>query len=170
MSVLQLYLKRGFKLGMSLGLGVSSILPATTALAAPAPIFEPILDDITPTNFRLPTDVPTDMELYPSIQPGGSILFLNTEPGCENIECTALVVAREPEAPPLWPFIGVNPFKSFDLGDGVRAHFWERDGMASLQWIQGDAFYVLTYRQSIFSEAAAIAMATSMATEPPFTP
>ena len=82
----------------------------------------------------------------------------------------ALVVATQPDTPPLWPYLGANPMKSFELGAGIQAHFWERDGMASWQWSQNDAFYVLTYNQAIFSEAAAIAMATSMATEPPFTP
>ena len=162
-------LQFGFKLTMGLGLVVSSVLATTAALAAPAPVFEPILDDITPTNFRLPADVPTDVVLYPSILPNGGLLFLSTEPDCEDIECTALMVATESEPPPLWPFIGANPFKTIDLVDGVRAHFWERQGMASWQWIQDDAFYVMTYNQSIFSEEAAIEMATSMATEPPFT-
>ncbi|MGD1932486.1 MAG: hypothetical protein ACFB12_26635 [Leptolyngbyaceae cyanobacterium] len=115
----------------SLGLGVSSALVATVALAAPTPV---------------------------------------TEPGCEAIECTTLVVIAESEAPPLWPFIGAHPSKSLELVDGVQAHFWERGGMASLQWMQDDSLDVLSYRQAIFSPEAAIAMATSMATEPPYSP
>ena len=95
---------------------------------------------------------------------------LDTEPSCEDADCTALVVMTQSEAPPLWPFIGVNPFDTVDLADGVRAHFYERDGMASWQWVQDDAFYMLTYSQEHFSREEAIAMATSMATEPPFTP
>ncbi|MEO0989098.1 MAG: hypothetical protein AAFY20_26680 [Cyanobacteria bacterium J06639_14] len=158
----------------SLGLGVSSVLATTAALAAPAPVFEPILDQI-PTDpvlsaFRIPASVPTDIELYPSIMPEAGMVFLDTEPDCEDIECTALVVISQPEPPPLWPFIGANPMKSVILVDGVQAHFWERRGMASLQWIQDDSFYILSYSQAIFSEDAAIAMATSMATEPPFAP
>ena len=159
----------------SLGLGMGSVLATTTALAAPAPVFEPILDDIPTDNpavpsFRIPTTVPTDQELYPSIMPEAGIVFLNTEPDCDEIECTALVVIAQSEPPPLWPFIGANPMKSLELVDGVQAHFWERDGMASLQWLQDDALYILSYSQSIFSEDAAIAMATSMATEPPYLP
>lgn len=171
MSVLQRCLKLSSQLAISLGLGVSGVLVTTVALATPAPVFEPILDDVLQTGspLRIPTAIPTDIELYPST-PGGSVIFLNTEPNCEDIECTALVVATEPAAPPLWPFIGVNPFDTIDLADGVRAHFYERDGMASWQWVQDDAFFVLTYSQELFSREEAIAMATSMATEPPFTP
>ena len=159
---------------ISLGLGMGSVLAATATLAAPAPVFEPILDEI-PTDsglpsFRIPANVPTDMELYPSITPEAGILYLNTEPDCEDIECTALVVIAQLEPPQNWPFIGADPKKSVDLTDDIEAHFWERRGMASLQWIQGDAFYVMSYSQEIFSEDTAIAMATSMATEPPFVP
>lgn len=159
----------------SLGLGLGSVLAATVALAAPAPVFQPILDEI-PTDhptlpaLRMPATVPTDVELHPSIMPEAGIVFLNTEPGCEAIACTALVIVAESEPPPLWPFIGANPMKSVELVDGVQAHFWERDGMASFQWLQDDALYILSYSQSIFSEEAAIAMATSMATEPPYLP
>ena len=163
------------KLTVSGGLAVSSMLATTAAIAAPAPVFAPILDEI-PTNhpvlppFRLPAAVTSDVELYPSIMTEAGVLFLNTEPDCEEIDCTALMVATQPEAPPLWPFIGANPMKSIELGDGIQAYFWERDGMASWQWVQDEAFYVLTYSQALFSEEAAIAMATSMASEPPFTP
>ena len=158
----------------NLGLGMSSLLAAPGALAAPAPVFEPILDQIpTDSNlpsFRIPANVPTDMVLYPSIMPEAGVLYLDTEPECDDIDCTALVVITQSEPPPLWPFIGANPVKSVDLTDGVEAHFWERGKMASLQWIQDDSFYVMSYSQGIFSEDAAIAMATSMATEPPFVP
>lgn len=159
----------------SMGLGMSSVLATTAVLAAPTPVFQPILDDIPTDNpaipaFRIPTTVPTNVELHPSIMPEAGIVFLNTEPGCEAIACTALVVIAQSEPPPLWPFIGANSMKSVDLVDGVQAHFWERDDMASFQWLQDDALYILSYSQSIFSEEAAIAMATSMATEPPFVP
>ncbi len=159
----------------SLGLGMGGVLAATMALAAPAPVFESILDDIPTDNpaipaFRIPATVPTNVELHPSIMPEAGIVFLNTEPGCEAIACTALVVVAQSEPPPLWPFIGANPMKFVELVSGVQAHFWERDGMASLQWLQDDALYILSYSQAIFSEEAAIAMATSMATEPPFVP
>ncbi|NEQ42257.1 MAG: hypothetical protein F6K00_01330 [Leptolyngbya sp. SIOISBB] len=159
----------------SLGLGMSSVLATTTVLAAPASVFGPILDDLPTDNpaipaLRMPTTVPTDVELHPSVIPEAGIVFLNTEPGCEAIACTALVIAAESGPPPLWPFIGANPMKSVELVDGVQAHFWERDGMASFQWIQDDSFYILSYRQAIFPEEVAIAMATSMATEPPYLP
>ncbi|MDB9528166.1 hypothetical protein PN498_19395 [Oscillatoria sp. CS-180] len=154
---------------------MGSVLAATVALAAPAPIFEPILDEIPTDNplippLRIPTAISSDIELYPSIMPEAGVVFLNTEPDCEEIACTALVVAAQSEPPPLWPFIGANPMKSVDLADGIKAHFWERGGMASFQWIQDDSLYILSYSQAIFSEEAAIAMATSMANEPPFTP
>ena len=159
----------------SLGLSISTVLMSSHVLAAPAPVFEPILDEVPTDNpaipaLRIPATVPTDMELYPSIMPEAGVLFLNTEPDCEAIGCTALMVSAQSEPPPLWPFIGANPMKSLELVSGVQAHFWERDGMASLQWLQNDALYVLSYSQAIFSEEAAIAMATSMATESPFLP
>lgn len=159
----------------SLGLGLSSVLATTAALAAPAPVFEPILDEI-PTDhptlpaFRIPATVPTDVELYPSILPDMGVVFLNTEPDCEAIECTVLAVIAKSDPPPLWPFIGAKPMKSITLIDGVRAHFWQRGGMASLQWIQEGSFYVLSYRQAAFPEKVAIAMAKSMATESPYLP
>lgn len=172
MSVLQRCLKLSSQLIMSLGLGVSSALATTAALAAPAPVFEPILDEVSQagTLLRLPTTIPTNIELYPSTIPQTNIVILDTEPDCEGIECTALVVVKESEPPPLWPFIGANPFETINLADGVQAHFWERDGMASWQWVQDDAFYVLTYNQEHFSKEEGLAMATSMATELPFTP
>lgn len=159
----------------SIGLSMSTVLVTSPVLGAPAPIFEPILDEVSTDNLaipalRIPAAVPTDVELYPSVMPEAGVLFLNTEPDCDAIECTALAITAQSEPPPLWPFIGANPMKSVELADGVQAHFWERGGMASLQWIQDDSLYILSYSQSIFSEDAAIAMATSMATEPPFAP
>ena len=158
-----------------LGLGISSILAASAVLAAPAPVFEPILDDVSTDNpaipaLRIPATVPTNQELYPSIMPEAGIVFLNTEPDCDTIECTALVVAAQADPPPLWPFIGANPMKSVEFVSGVQSHFWERGVMASLQWLQEGSLYILSYSQTIFSEDAAIAMATSMATETPFAP
>ena len=158
-----------------LGLSMGGVLATTAALAVPASVFEPILDDIPTDNpaipaFRIPAIVPTNIELHPSIMPEAGIIFLDTEPGCEAIACTALVVIAQSEPPPLWPFIGASPMKSVDLVDGVQAYFWERNGMGSLQWLQDDAMYALSYNQSIFSEDAAIVMATSIVAESPYFP
>ena len=172
MSAFQLFLKLGFKLAMGLGLGLGSVLATTMALAAPAPVFEPILDDIAgDRTVRLPTTVPSDVELYPSVMEhfGMVILYLSPEPDCDDSACRVLTIIKTVE-PPYWPPENEDPNATVDLGNDVQGYSWGNQGIGSVQWIQDGWLYALGYDEAIFSEAEAIAMATSMASQSLGTP
>lgn len=164
-----------FKLGLlGLGVGISNIVAVMPALASPAPIFEPILDELETSNFavRLPTSVPTDAELHPFIRnkhPGLHILTVGTTPECSGERCLAFNIVTIPE-PNTWPTPEENrltPLTPITLGNGIQGYTAEARGFASVEWMQDGSLYILNYSTDLLSFEDAIAMATSMATEPP---
>lgn len=197
MSAFQQFRTLGFKLGW--GLGLSSLLATTTALATPDSVFEPVLEDIpfdafgNPQAIRLPTVIPSDIELDPSVVAGRgkhhamASFWLSPEPDCVGWDCTVLIIdiVLEPSIfripqPDLAGFPGSPEFylefqengdgPKVNLGNGIQGYSssWSEFGL--VQWIQDDVFYALTYDETFFSEEEAIAMATSMVSGPPVTP
>ncbi|WP_458789355.1 hypothetical protein [Adonisia turfae] len=167
--------KQLFKLGLlGLGVGICNIVAEMPALASPAPIFEPVLDELTTSNFavRLPTSIPTDVELHPFTRnkhPGFHILTVGTSPECSGERCLAFNIVTIPE-PNTWPTPEENrltPLTPVVLGNGIQGYTAEAMGFASVEWMQDGTLYILNYSTDILSFEDAIAMATSMATEPP---
>lgn len=171
--------KRGFnqifKFGVGLGLGVSSrLLVGLPVLAAPAPVFEPILEDLSTAPIahpiRLPNSVPSDVELYPSATQHFGILVLRlvTAPDCEDVSCLGLNIAVTAE-PPYWPPPGDDTLTPVGLGNDIQGYSSEGGGFGAVQWVQDGSLYALSYKMDMFSLEDAIAMATSMVSEPPVT-
>lgn len=159
-----------FKLGLGLGVGLSNVFAILPVLAAPAPVFEPILDELSTSArpVRLPTFVPSDVELYPFVRQHFGILILNlgVTPNCEASSCMGLNIATTPE-PSYWPPPEDDSLTPVDLGNGIQGYSTGGGGFGSVQWIQGGSLYALTYKMELFSSEDAIAMAISMASEPP---
>ena len=163
-----------FKLGLSLGVGLSNVFAIMPVLAAPAPLFEPILDELaTATELvRLPAFVPADVELYPFIRqryPGLHILNVGVTPECKAESCLGfnIVTASEPSSWPPPEEDRLLPLTSVVLGNGIQGYYAEAGGFGRVEWIQDGWLYTLIYRQELFSYEDAMAMATSMTSEPP---
>ncbi|WP_152532049.1 hypothetical protein [Leptolyngbya sp. Heron Island J] len=161
------------KLGL-IGLGMGNIVAGMPALAAPAPVFEPMIDELATSKFeiRLPTSIPADVELYPfsrPIHPGIHILTVGTTPECSGERCLAFNIVTIPE-PNTWPTPEENrltPLTPIVLGNGIQGYTAEARGFASVEWMQDGTLYILNYSTELLSFEDAIAMATSMAIEPP---
>ena len=175
MSSINMAYNQLFKLGLGLGAGIiSNIFVISPILAAPAPVFEPVLDELsTATEFvRLPTFVPADVELYPSIRrqyPGLHILNVDVKPECKAESCLGLNIVTTSE-PINWPppeNERLTPLTPVVLGNGIQGYSAEARGFGSIQWMQDGSLYMLNYNVELFSFEDAIAMATSMASEPP---
>ncbi|NER85016.1 MAG: hypothetical protein F6K42_37015, partial [Leptolyngbya sp. SIO1D8] len=51
----------------------------------------------------------------------------------------------------------------------ITLNLSESEAFGSVQWVQDDSLYALSYRKDIFTSEGAIAMATSMVGESPLT-
>ena len=87
-----------FTYGLALNLGLvlagSAMLSPLSALAAPDPIFAPMLEEISASALannplRLPAVVPTDVELYPFVIETDTVIMLrlDTAPNCTADDC-----------------------------------------------------------------------------------
>lgn len=162
--------------GIGICISLSSLFVSTIpALAAPASVFEPILDEITETLpdgwvMRLPASVPTEAELYPFIDPvfvdnGRFGLRVGTEPNCYEGDCFGLIFfVSLPTAS--WPPTG-DTFTAVDLGNGIQGYRQSSQGQARIEWMQDDQYYMLIHNFDIVSAEDGIAMAQSMVSEPP---
>ncbi|NER83948.1 MAG: hypothetical protein F6K42_31280 [Leptolyngbya sp. SIO1D8] len=164
-----------FGTGLSIGLG-SLLIATTPAFSAPDPVFEPILEEITEAipegwSVRLPASVPTEVALYPFVDPvvadyGSLALRMGTEPDCYEADCYgAIIFVTEP--PPDWPADNGN-LTTVDLGDSTEAYAATNEVEGQIQWIQDDLLYMLMYNFDVISQPDAIAMAESMVSAAPF--
>ncbi|MBE7384024.1 MAG: hypothetical protein F6J95_021725 [Leptolyngbya sp. SIO1E4] len=167
------------KLGLAaLLIGVSGAF--TAAGAAPDPLFEPVLDEIRQElpegwQFRLPAAVPSESELYPFISEASDtqlIVSLGLTPDCAAPDCTIGMIGVtnvEPTATD-WPPEGrdVTPV---DLSEGVQGyHLLRGEGAATNQlvmWQQDGLTYAIATLADAAPQEAFVAMARSMANEPP---
>lgn len=165
----------GLPLGVGLALGGTVMLASLPALAAPDPIFDPAFEEISAsalTNqaLRLPAVVPTEVELHLLVIETDDtiVLRLDTAPDCLTEECFGIMIATTSAERPNWPPTDESLI-AVDLGDGVQGYNYPgTDGsVGSVEWIQGESFYSLAYQTELFTTEEAIAMATSMASEPP---
>lgn len=149
----------------------------TSALAAPAPVFEPVLDDLVAAlpegwDIRLPAAVNAKTELYPHINPlmttyGSIFLGLSTEPGCTEGDCIgAMILVSLPTYD--WPptYEGTT---AIELGNSVQGYAILSAEGTQIRWRQDDLEYVLVHQFDVISEADGLAMAQSTVGEPPLT-
>ena len=168
------------QLGVSLGTGLMGLsMMLTPAFAAPAPVFEPVLDDLVAAlpegwSIRLPSSVNATTQLYPYIDPmmttyGSLLLKLSTESGCSEGDCIgALILVSLPTDN--WPpsYEGED-ITAVDLGNGIQGYVIPSPEGAQIRWLQDDLRYVLVHQFNVISAADGLAMAKSMISEPPIT-
>ena len=166
------------RLAVSLGIGLMGLFATLTpALAAPAPVFEPVLDDLVAAlpegwGIRLPAAVNAQTELYPHINPlmttyGSILLGLSTEPGCTEGDCIGvaiLVSLPTYDWPPTY-----EGTTAVDLGNDVQGYAIPSAEGTQIRWRQDDLEYVLVHQFDVISEADGLAMAQSMVSESPIT-
>ena len=152
----------------------------TGAGAAPDPLFEPVIDEIRQElpegwQFRLPSDIPSEGELYPFISEASDtrlVVSLGITPDCAATNCTIGMIGVTSEADN-WPPAG-NSVTSVDLGAGVEGYHMVRgEGDASnrlVMWQQDELTYAIVALAEITPEEQLVAIARSMATEAPITP
>ena len=161
------------KIGLSVGGVVSTVFAIAPAFAVPAPVFDPVLDELATSTapIRLPSLVSTDVELHPvarELYPGAHILAMRTQPECRAERCLGFQIVTVAEPGP-WPAPAdqrLTPLTGVVLGDGIQAYSSKAGGFGSVEWMQDGALYIMIYSENIFSLEDAIAMATSMVTEP----
>ena len=110
--------------------------------------------------------------LYPFIRqryPGLHILSVGVTPECKAESCLGfnIVTASEPSSWPPPEEDRLLPLTSVVLGNGIQGYYAEAGGFGRVEWIQDGWLYTLIYRQELFSYEDAMAMATSMTSEPP---
>lgn len=151
------------------------------ASAEPAPLFQPIVDDIrnqlpSGLKMRLPADLPAgNIELYPYIDSDSTSFRVNLafQPNCALPSCTigGFGVFTQ-EGSKVWPPLGDN-ITQVDLGKGIRGYyltrgqednrlryvFWEQDG---LKYAVGAGAFAITQEELV-------EIAKSMVEEPAIT-
>ena len=164
-----------FKIGVGLGLGIGNLLTATLAWAAPASVFEPILEDLAATApaerlVRLPAAVPSDVELHPTAfeHYGMVIVRLDTTVECNDASCmgVSIVVAEEPDG---WPAMYDEELTPIVLGNDIQGYAVEGEVSSGMMWVQDGSLYAFSYQTALFSSEDALAMANSMVSQPPIT-
>ena len=159
-------------------LGYSGALFA--AQAAPDPLFEPILDDLQQElpdgwQFRLPAALPSDSELYPFISQASEtevVVSLGLTPDCADPSCAVGLIGVTDVEPTAdnWPPTGDN-VTPVDLGPGIEGYYLQRgEGEAMNQlvmWQQDGLTYAIATLADSSSQEEFIAIARSMASEPP---
>ena len=168
------------RLAVSLSTGLMGLsITLTPALAAPAPVFEPVLDELVAAlpegwGIRLPTSVNTEMELYPYIDPvmttyGSILLGLSTEPGCTEGDCIGAMILVSLPTDDWPPNYEGEDITAVDLGNGIQGYAIPSPEGTQIRWRQDDLQYVLAHPFDVISEADGLAMAQSMVSESPIT-
>ncbi|MEO1148730.1 MAG: DUF4367 domain-containing protein [Cyanobacteria bacterium J06638_22] len=161
--------------------GISGAFVA--AYAAPAPVFEPILNDIQQElpeglQFRLPADLPIEGELYPFVSGTSEtelVVSLGATPDCSDPSCiistiraTSVDVVAQG-----WPTSGEN-ITPVTVNEGIEGYhymFGEGDAISQLlMWQQDGLTYMITIATNDLPQEEFIAIARSMASEQPIAP
>ncbi|MGF1569369.1 MAG: hypothetical protein ACFCVD_15090 [Nodosilinea sp.] len=150
------------------------------AQAAPDPLFDAVLDDIRQElpegwQFRLPTAVPSESELYPFISQATDtelIVSLGVTPDCAEASCSIgmIGVTNARSAPENWPPEGQN-VTPVELSEGIQGYHFlqgEADTMNQLvMWQQDGLTYAIVTLANDPPQEEFVAIARSMANEPP---
>ena len=169
----------------TLGIGAGLLLLSAPAIAEPAPILRPLLNDIRrelPKDLliRLPASLPdSSTELYPYLDSDNhrlSILF-GTTPDCATSkhpnQCTIGglgIFLRDFEG---WRS-KADRMTPINIGNGIQGHTFTRGKGRStnrlITWEQEGVRYVVGAIEALTSQDELLAIAQSMVTEPPITP
>ena len=171
------------KLAHGIGLAVALVSLSgtfTAVTAAPAPLFDPVLDEIRQNlpegwQFRLPAILASDGELYPFISEATDtklIISLGITPDCASKNCTiGMIGATEIDTDSENLNIEGRDITPVDLGQELQGyHFLRGEGDAANQlvmWQQDGLLYAIATMADAMTQEQLVAVARSMASESP---
>lgn len=157
------------------------LLGKGSASAEPAPLFQPLVDDIRnqlprDLQMRLPANLPADsIELYPYIDSDSTGFRVNLafQPNCSSPACTigGFGVFTQ-EGSKVWPPLGDN-ITRVDLKNGIRGYYLTRgpedNRLRYVFWEQDGLKYGIGVQAFAITQEELIEVATSMVQEPAIT-
>lgn len=166
----------------SIGIG---LLAGSSAIAEPAPVIRPLLDDIRSQLredllVRLPASLPDgSAELYPYLNPNpqGLTILFGTTPDCSTSEnpgsCTVGGLAVFPKDFDGWRSED-DRMTPIEIGNGIQGYTFTRGQGRSINrlmtWEQDNVRYVIGAIEAVVSQDDLLTIARSMITSPPITP
>ncbi|MGD1900168.1 MAG: hypothetical protein ACFB16_24890 [Phormidesmis sp.] len=153
---------------------------AAAANAAPAPLFDTVIDDIHQElpegwQFRLPETIPAESKLYPFISESSETKFivsLGITPDCAESNCTIGMIGATDSAAELnsWPPEG-NDVSTFVLGNDIQGyHLIRGEGESAnrlVMWQQDDLTYAIATLAEAVTQDQLVEVARSTAFETP---
>ncbi|MGL5059870.1 MAG: hypothetical protein ACRC62_07780 [Microcoleus sp.] len=159
-------------------LGSSFLVGLESAIAQPAPVFRPLIDDIrrqlpSGLKMRLPASMPASpIRLYPFIESDGKVFKINIgiKPDCaasaNSNSCTVGVLAVfAPANSTNWPPQG-NEISSINLNRGIRGYYLAKNGGRTIVWEQEGLRYAVAVAASAVSQQQLLDLVNSMITQP----
>ena len=151
------------------------------ANAAPAPLFNSVLDDIrrqlpAGLEIRLPASIPGEVDLYPFISEATNtklVISLGITPDCDATQAciVGVIGATNAEAAlATWPPEGRDRTRVSVTDEIQGYHFLEGNGQSTVQfvmWQQGGMEYAVGTFADALTRGELVAIARSMATEAP---
>jgi hypothetical protein len=149
-----------------------------SAIAQPAPVFRPLIDDIRRRlppglKMRLPASMPASpIRLYPFIESDGKVfkVSIGIKPDCaasaNSNSCTVGVLAVfAPTNSQNWPPHS-NEISSINLNRGIRGHYLAKNGGRTIFWEQEGLRYAVAVAASAVSQQQLLDLVNSMITQP----
>jgi hypothetical protein len=159
-------------LGTGLCAGIES------AIAQPAPVFRPLVDDIRRQlpkglKMRLPASMPNSpIQLYPFIQSDDKVfrIHIGIKPDCStsanSSSCTVGVLAVFlPNNSRNWPPQG-KEISSVNLIGGIRGYYLASSGGKSIFWEQEGLRYAVAVATNVVSQQQLLDLVNSMVSQP----
>lgn len=156
----------------------SGLLAVESAIAQPAPIFRPLIDDIRRQlpkglKMRLPASIPaTPIQLYPFIESDGKVFKINIgiKPDCAKsanaLSCTVGVLAVLSPANSInWPPTDQD-ISPVNLSGGIRGYYLAKSGGRSIFWEQEGLRYAVAVAANAVSQQQLLDLANSMVSQP----
>ncbi|MBW4564571.1 MAG: DUF4367 domain-containing protein [Mojavia pulchra JT2-VF2] len=169
----------------TMGIGVGLLLWSAPAIAEPAPVIRPLLNDIhhkLPKDLlvRLPASLPDgSTQLYPYLDSNkqGLRIMFGTTPDCGKSKapnhCTIGGLGIFPQDFQGWQLQSDN-LTPIDIGNGIQGYTFTRGQGRStnrlITWEQDGVRYVIGAIEAVVSQNDLLKIARSMVTEPPIAP
>ena len=170
---------KGLLIGLvSLTVLGSSLLAVESAIAQPATVFRPLIDDIRRQlpkglKMRLPASMPaTPIQLYPFIESDGKVFKINIgiKPDCAKSanasSCTVGVLAvLSPKNSEKWPPAD-RDISPVNLSGGIRGYYLAKSGGRSIFWEQEGLIYAVAVVANAVSQEQLLDLVNSMVSQP----
>jgi hypothetical protein len=148
------------------------------AIAKPAPVFRPLIDDIRRQlpkglKMRLPSSMPaTGIQLYPFIESDGKVFKINMgiKPDCaasaNSSSCTVGVLAvLSPPNSKSWPPTDKD-ISPVHLRGGIHGYYLVKSGGKSIFWEQEGLRYAVAVAGNAVSQRQLLKVVNSMVSQP----